>query len=103
MSSLFDEDHVREVAESWKDQAFMSKLDTDEQAVKRVSKIAKVLLSNEKTICPKCGLSFFAPYQKLYIPAFGECYLCSDAEVGEHRRELIFDLFKELKGDQNGK
>jgi hypothetical protein len=51
----------------------------------------------EKAYCPVCNERFYAPFDKLYIAAYGKCFTCDDSTDGtaDIRSDNIFTIIVE--------
>lgn len=56
----------------------------------------QILTVNHKVFCPVCGDRFFSAFDKLYIEAYGTCYVCdnSDKETLELQSDNIFSILE---------
>lgn len=49
-----------------------------------------ILANHTAAVCPNCGERWFAPFDKLYVAAYGKCTTCStEAEVAEMSENIF--------------
>jgi hypothetical protein len=47
------------------------------------------IMASQAIYCPKCNEKQFAPFDKLFVSAYGICYMCSPATPGPEEDELV--------------
>jgi len=50
------------------------------------------ILSGPKLVCPACNEVWYSGFDKLYISAFGKCYLCTPEEEADTNGKQVFQI-----------
>lgn len=50
---------------------------------------AKEIMASQNSYCPKCNERQISPFDKLFVYAYGICYMCSPSKPGPDEDELM--------------
>jgi formylmethanofuran dehydrogenase subunit E len=54
-----------------------------------VAKKRDEIMASQNIKCPKCGEHQYAPFDKLYVTAYGICYMCTPCTPGPEEDEIV--------------